>query len=339
MRKSYQIALVVAAVMFGGWELADWRQNRGLITLHAENTELNPVLGEVSRQSGLRVLVQTNVSARVTVHFERVTIKQALDVLAEQTGGRWRKLFLIGRDSPAIERIAREVTERGPPFLVTQMPGLAGGGMMAANNPSSANPPPPPAIAFQVSQRDLHSAALELALKAKTPIVVEESLNPKITLKAEGCDLSSVVVRMARAAGGKSKLVYHFHVSRRRGGMMAGDAGDGPSRADFGGIGRFPGGSQDWQRIYEEQVALLPPEEQQRIRDARAEWQQRIAEMSQMTPEERRKRFEEMANAHGAQERFDQRNLGRIKNLTPEQRVSRYQRYAARQRQRGGSVP
>lgn len=323
MRRSYWIILLLVGLVFGGVKLMDWWKHRHLITLDAENAEIYPVLKEVSRQSGIPVLAQTNTTGRVTVHFRQTPVEGALDVLAEQTEGRWEKLFLMGRTDAAIRTLAGDAIEHGPPFLVTRMTGR--NLFFADGAAPSFSADPGARIDFKIAGKDLHTASLELALKTQTPIMVEESLNPSLTLQIAEPDLASAVARLAHAAKSKFEMAYHFRTFSRRGR----DAQEGSQVS-----------SQSWQerqdarqKLIEQQVALLSPEDQQKYQQQRDERQKRREEWAALTPEERQKKFTEMAAAMAgnaqAQDRFNKRALSRIKNLTPEQRTERYQRFAA----------
>lgn len=304
----------------------DWWKHRHLITLDAQNAEIHPILREVSRQSGIPVLAKTNTTGRVTVHFYRTPVEEALDVLAEQTDGRWEKLFLMGRTKSTIQILAGNAIEQGPPFLITRMTDWDNFFVADATPVSSADPVS--RIDFKITDRDLHTASLELALKTRTPIMVEKSLNPVLTLQIAEPDLDSAVERLARAAKSRSEMAYHFRISNRRG--RSSRTGTEFSSQDSPQIWQERRAERE--KMTEQQMALLSPEDQKKIQQQRAEWQTRMTEWSSLPPKERQKKFEEMAGAMAgnakAQERFDRRALRRIKKLTPEQRVKRNRRFA-----------
>lgn len=320
MKRPHLAVLLAVLALWGGILLYDWGAHRGLITLDAKNQEVLPVLAEVSRQCGFPILSPTNTMAKVTVHFRRATLTDALNVLRDQTDGRWQKCFLIGRDASQLAALGKKLVETGPPMLITQMGGMGPGA-------GGTDTPPPAPAEFKVTDRDLRSASLMLALQARTSILVDDSLNSKVSLTAKSGDPFAIARKLARAAGARAQTVYLFQTpSSRRGFRMFGGGREGDRGGDRETL---------MEKIYAEQLPLLPPEEQEAIRTRHEEWQARRAEMATLTPEQRRAKMEEFANNPARLARMEQRSLGQIKNLTPEQRQQRNQRFAARAKRRG----
>jgi hypothetical protein len=341
MRRSYVALFIGVALLCGGIAIYDWWVHRGLITLDAVDKEVAPVLKEISRQSGFPVLTSTNTTGKVTVHFRRVPLTEALDVLGDQVEGRWQQCFLIARNSGEIANLGIKLAESGPPVLITQFTGRFMGGAPA--EPQKAAPAP---TQFSVLARDLHTAGLMLALQSRTPVLVEDALNPMVNLKVPWDDTYSVAQKLACAGGGKAQLVYLFQTMRGwrfGGGRGGGGGGTGENespgerfaRRSPDGGDSFTNREDRMARLYEEQLPLLPPEEQEAIRKARERWENRRQELATLSPEERRAKMAEWTNDPNREARNDQRAMNQIKNLTPEQRASRNRRYAERARQRG----
>ena len=80
------------------------------------------------------------------------------------------------------------------------------------------------------------------------------------------------------------------------------------------------------EKDFEAQLETMTPEEQKRALEARQRWQ----ELRNLSPEERRKRFQEMASDPQVQQQMQARMLQRLRDSTPEERAERYQRMAAR---------
>ncbi|MDD2708824.1 MAG: hypothetical protein PHV34_12635 [Verrucomicrobiae bacterium] len=327
MKRSWLIILLAVTVVFLPVKIYDWWNHRGLITMDAVNEEILPVLKEVSRQSGCAILSPTNTTGKVTVHFRLTPLAEALNVLRDQTEGRWQKCFFIGRNQTAFSALGKKLIETGPPFLITQGFG-PGPDETPPSISTNSTPAQTKAAAFSVSGRDLQSASLMLALQIKTPVMVEENFNPTISLATKHGAAPGMVQKLARSAGAKSRTVYLFQVFGRR------EFRRGPGNSEAGppGGGPTPFSHDAMNKQREEQLALLPPEERQR----HEEWRKQMAEIAKLSPEERRARFEQMmTNAPNREARAEQRNRERIRNLTPEQRVKRNQRYLERARQRG----
>ena len=70
----------------------------------------------------------------------------------------------------------------------------------------------------------------------------------------------------------------------------------------------------------------MTPEEKQKALDEQQRREQMRAEMQNMTPEQRRERFAQMAQDPQRAQQMQTRMLSGIKNTTPAQRVERTQR-------------
>lgn len=332
-------------MILAGWAgtttVVDWWRHRHLITLDAVNAEVYPVLQKMASRSGVPILAATNTSGRVTVHFYRTPVEDALNVIADQTDGRWQKLYLMARTSDGMAQVTQEVIDHGPPVLVTQMAGM-GGGMMMGGGGGAPESKEQTAITLKISGKPFKQAVLEFALNARMPIAVEPALDQRVDVEIKNRDLASAVQDLAQAGRAKARMVYHFRAMNFRNAMAGGEGRPSGRSRERPSPEGAPAGSQgqreNWQermesrrKMMDEQIALLPPEERQKLEKQREEWQQMAAEMAQATPEERRARMEQMAGDPRIRDRFEQRLASRIKNLTPEQRVERYQRFAARQ--------
>ncbi len=325
MKRPVAVVLGVLCLLLGGIKLVDWWTHRHLITLDAANAKIYPVLQEIARQAGVPVLARTNMTNLVTVHFHRVPVEEALTVLADQTDGRWEKVCLMARTASARSNLDRVLIEKGPPFLVTQM--AMGGGMMFGN-PAPASPSADTRFNLDFNGKTFQTAALQLALQARTPILTEEGFNPTLHLRLSAPDFPAAIRQLARAVQTRSELVYYFRVSQRGGNGMASrqDGGNRPSDPSEGREARWA----EREQASQEQIALLSPEDQKKIRDLQAERLRRRAEWARLTPEERRKRLEAMATDPKFIDRMEKRDSDRIRNLTPEQMAARIQRFVSR---------
>ncbi len=324
MRRSYKVTLVFVCLWVGGAKARDWWTHRHLITLDAENAEIYSVLQEIARQSSVPVLSRTNVTGRVTVHFHRTPVEDALVVLADQTDGSWQKLYLVGRNHLAIQKVADGIIQHGPPFLLTQL-AATGNDSLAIRELSATNELA--WIDFKVAGKELQTASLELALKAKTSIAVEETLNPVVTLEIKKGNLPSAVQGLARTARASAEMAYHFSTPGGRG--RRDGEGTEPSSQDNASDG-WRARREELQKIISQQIELLPPEEKQKALQQREEW-------GNLSPEERRKKWNEMGNSPEAQARAEKRFNSQLKNLTPEQWATRYKRYVSRQKKQQGA--
>lgn len=347
MKKSYLVLLALVGAIFAGSWVYEWWTGRGLITLDAKDAPILQILHKVERQSGFAILARTNMTQKVTVHFRRTPVEEALGVLADQVEGRWQKVFLIGRNKASIRKLASGVAQQGTPFLITAMGPM---GDMADNmDPEKLQKGPVKPIA---GSHPLQEATLAVAVRSATPVVVQADLNPLVKPSASSFpNVGAAVMDLARAANARWEQAYQFR-AWGRGGRSAG-AGEGPGRGDRGGgEGRgfrmFGGGDEgNTNNPFAVQTALLDPEQQAAMEKARAEMRQRMAEFMAMTPAQRAQRMAEMVDGGGSatrQQRAQQRALQRIMNTTPEQQVTMNQRFERRlqriqQQMQQGSAP
>lgn len=349
MKRPYLIFASVVAILFAGFWLHDWWIHRGLITFDAKDAPAFQVLKRMERQSGFAILASTNLNAKVTVHFRKTPIEQALDVVADQTEGRWQKVFLVGRDKAALQKLRAEVAARGTPFLMPSWNRM--GNAPEALDPEKLRKGPVTPLA---GAHPLHDAALAIALRSATPIVTQADWNPFIKALAPSFpNVEKAVKDLAGAASARWEQAYQFRVGGRGlgggGGFAArgesgGGGGDGEGRG-FRGLSSNGDGRTN--QPFSAQMALLTDAQRAAMEKTRAEMQQRMAEFRAMTPAERAQRIAEMIDGGGSpaqQQRAQARALRRIMNTTPEQQVRMNQRFEKRlerlqQRMQHGSAP
>jgi hypothetical protein len=360
MKKPYLVLFSIVAVVFAGYWIHDWWVSRGLVTLDAKDAPVLQVLKKVERQSGYAILARTNMAQKVTVHFRRTPVEEALSVLADQVEGRWQRVFLVGRDKPGLRKLEEKVAQQGAPFVITSMGFM--GDVPENLDPEKLQKGP---VKPLEGSHPLQEAALAIAVRSATPVVVQADLNPVVKAPAPSFASPSDAVRaLAGAASARWELAYQFRTWGGRGRGEGGGEGGGRGRGgreggDGGGWGRgggeggggfrgFLGGDDgNTNNPTSAQAALLTDEQRAAMDKARAEMQQRFAEFQSMTPAQRAQRFAEMMDGGGSparQQRSQQRMLARIKNTTPEQKVTMNQRFEQRlqrlqQQMSQGSAP
>ncbi len=334
MKKSYIFLLSLIGLIFAGFWVHDWWTGLGLITLDAKNAPIAKVLREMQRQSGFPVLARTNLTEKVTVQFRRVTIEKALDVVSDQTEGRWQKVLLVARDKPALRKVESQVAEKGPPFIITGMDFFSD-----SIDPEKLRKGPVKPLA---GAHPLQEAALAIAVRSATPVVVQEGLNPVVKAPATSYPGAALAIGdLAHAASARWEAAYHFRVGGRGGRGAGEDPGSGRGGrggGEGGGEGRgfrmFGGGDEgNTNNPFATQTILLDAEQQAAMEKARAEMQQRMAEFRAMTPAQRAQRMAEMMDGGGSaarQNRAQSRELKRIMNTTPEQKVKMNERFVQR---------
>lgn len=343
MKRSYLVLLSLVAAIFAGDWVHEWWISRHLITLDAKAAPILQVLHQMERQSGFAILARTNLTQKVTVHFRRTPIEEALGAVADQVEGRWQKVFLIGRDKPSVRKLATGVAQQGTPFLITTL-GMMGD-LPDNMDPEKLQRGPVKPLA---GSHPLQEAALAIAVRSATPVVVQADLNPVVKPSASSFpNVAAAVGDLAGTASARWEQAYQFRTWGRGGGM--GGEGGGFGRGgeeggrmrgsgEGGGEGRgfrmFGGGDEgNTNSPFAAQAALLDPEQQAAMEKARAEMQQRIAEFMALPPAQRAQRIADMMDGGGSparQQRSQQRALQRIMNSTPEQQTRFNQRFEQR---------
>ena len=208
MKKSYLVLLSLIGLIFVGSWIHHWWTGRGLITLNVKDAPVTKVLREMQRQSGFSVLARTNLNEKVTVQFQRVTIEKALDAVSDQTEGRWQKVLLVARDKPALRKVESQVAEKGPPFIITGMDSISD-----SLDPEKLRKGPVKPLA---GSHPLQEAALAVAVRSATPVVVQEGLNPFVKASATSYPgIAPAVGDLAHAASARWEVAYHFRAGGR----------------------------------------------------------------------------------------------------------------------------
>lgn len=215
--------------------------------------------------------------------------------------------------------------------------GGAGGGGPFGGGPGDPLQTQNQFVSLDISGKDLQFTTLAMSRYAQTRIVPEDGATATISVKFNQTKVDSAVAKIAKQARRKWAKLYVLRGERdrdRRGppGQLASLGTnseprrfeDGDRRREWTDITPEQRDERRKQRetLEEELKATLPPEQRTKLEQAQQEREQTFQQMQNLTPEQRRERFSQMAGAGR-----DQRAISRIKNTTPEQRVERNRRF------------
>jgi hypothetical protein len=348
-------------VAFGG--------NRNLVTLDVRNMEVREVVKKLERQTGQSIFVHRDVEGKITMKVRKVPLEEVLNIIDDQVESRWNQIYALYSTDSSLGILKRALRgEMDPPvigwtnlFSRGFFRGGFGGGGFGGGGPGFGRGGPGGGpfgevprsenqfVSLQFEGKEVSFATLALARYAQARVVPEDGTSATVSLKLNKATIADAVAQLAKQAHRRWAKLYHlqgFGGRDRRGpgDLAMRDANDEGRRGEDGGRrGRDWRDLTDEQReelrkeretIAEELKLALPPEERQKLEQAQQQAEQLRQEWQNLTPEQRRERFQQM---NGNRE---QRQISRIKNTTPEQRVDRYRQMEQRrqrwQQQRQG---
>jgi hypothetical protein len=208
-------------------------------------------------------------------------------------------------------------------------------------------------VTLNCLDKSLEIATLSLARYAQARVVPEDGTQGTIRLVVRQVTMSKAVAKLAAQVRRNWDQLYALQPERGgRPGDFAGDRGgrdfrDGPRerfRPDFAGppdgllstnladtnalagdtnalawAQRRAERREAMQQRMQEVLSTLSPEERKQAEEMR----QRFEGMAQLSPEERRARFEAFGNNPEFRRMMEARSVSRLLNTTPEQRVAR----------------
>lgn len=250
--------------IYAGW---------GLVTLDARDTPLSKVLDTISRQGGLDIVSNLDPTTPVTIKFKRLPPVEALDLIAARVEASWRLAYL-GAPAPAAITTALDAFRSGAPT-----PGWTSynGGGFSVVEPQSGAPLDLRRVNWTPSAAGELPALLEEASQ-KTGVffAAPGEWKPATEIPKPG-PIAQTAPQLFRHAGGATREVFLLSGRPAREGDGMGDGGRGrpwigstPAAAPGprgGGWMRATGNPEQVAERIEAQIALLPPDEQDKARE------------------------------------------------------------------------
>lgn len=364
-----QLTAVIGTVLAAWVGYLAWAARHNLVTLDVRDADVREVIGKIERQTRETLLMDANVKGKVTLNVKRAPLEAVLAILEDQVSLRWSVLYPLYTSSPRLEALKKALRGEGDAATTgwtnlqgRGFPGFFGGrgGPGGWGGPGGAGGPGDPLqaqndfISLEILNKDLAFTTLALSRYGQTRVVPEDGTEATIHLKFNRTPVDTAVARIAKQAKRQWAKLYALRGEGDR------ERGPGPMTSREEGDRRRPEDGdrrREWTDLSPEQREerrqqreateaelrqTLPAEQRQKLEQAQQEREKLFQEMQNLTPEQRRDRFAQMAGGPGGSwgpGGRDQRMLSRIKNTTPEQRVDRYRAYEQRRQrwqQQGG---
>ncbi|MFM1768008.1 MAG: hypothetical protein RJA22_537 [Verrucomicrobiota bacterium] len=365
-RKSLLQLAGLMVILLGGWVgYLVWCAQRNLVTLDVRDADVREVIQSIERQTRETLVMDENVQGKVTFAVKRAPLEAVLAIIEDQVSVRWSVLYPLYSATSRLEALKKALAGAGDAAATgwTNLQGRGSpwgfGGRGGPPGPGGFGDPLQAQndfISLEILNKDLAFTTLALGRYAQTRVIPEDGTEAIISVKFQRTPVDTAVARIAKQARRSWTKLYALRGDRDR------ERGPGPMASREDGERRRPDeGERDRRRewtdmtpeqreqrrqqrdaLEEELKQTLPAAERQKLDQAQAERDKFFQEMQNLTPEQRRERFSQMAGGSGGPGGGggrEQRMLSRIKNTTPEQRVDRYRAYEQRRQrwqQQGG---
>lgn len=365
------VALVLAGAL-GWFAYAAIRAHRNLVTLDVREMPVREVISKIEWQTWEIIIVQTNVEGKITLNVKGVPLDEVLEIISEQVSCRWTTYYPLYTSSKSLAAFKRAVRGEANPLDVgwTNLasrsfrlrggggpggPGGPGGGGPGGGGfgggPGGGGPGGfggggggfggdfadnlreggDGSVSVNIVNKDLSIATMALARYGRARIVPEDGTTGNINITLQQAPMDEAIKRLAKQT--KRNWTHYYALQ---------GGGGGRDRADFGGRrgGRDDGDGptqeerdamREAMRLQAEAlVETMSPEERQRMEEQRKQ----MEEIRNLPPEQRRERFEQMANDPKNQQRRENRMMNQLKNSTPDQRADRAKQMSERMQRR-----
>lgn len=327
--------LVIGAVAHHIW--ANW----GLITIHSEKEPLAQVIRAIEKQGHITLKTDLDPATPVRMNVDKVVVSEALETLAAVTDARWRLAFIVAGDKAAISTVVASLTAGQRP---------AGWKTAFVPTPPIGEepliPPDPRHAVWTVAdpaepkvQAYLEAAARQVSAMFLYP----ESWNPDVTSAPKTGPVTKVIPRLASAAHGQSEAIFLLQKggggrpdgAGARAEVAGGPDGGGASRlAGIGGGRGFDPAAMEERAKAE--IAKLPAAQRPAAEAELAERKAFFERLKDLTPEQRRAKFEELMSDPSRQEKMEARTAAQDARRSPAQRLARSHGYVDRKAQVNG---
>lgn len=247
------LGVLVALLGWGGY--IAWCAHLNLVTLNVRNMEVREVTKKIERQTWETILVHKDVQGKITLNVHRVPLHEVLNIIAEQTSGRWTAMYPLFRQSKSLGNFEKSVVGliepethgwtnlqsgggfggrggRGGGF------GGPGGGMggpgmnMFAEMMRGQNE----LVSLNVTAKDLDVTTMALARFAQAQIVPEDGVSGTVSLTLHQVPFDKAVKALAKRLNTKWDKYYSLRGGfGGRGGPPDIFAGGGGGRRGFRG--------------------------------------------------------------------------------------------------------
>lgn len=338
MNSKLRLLLIVLAslcVANIGWR---WYASWGRITVSATDRPVKEVIRSLEKQAGIRIATNLPADATVTMHVRKVPLLHALEVFGANTGANWSLAYFAAPEKAAIDAALGTMAsgEELAGWKRWSMPPMRGG---PDAEEGSSDPRLEEWQTKPAKEGNLHSYLGQASNVLSAQFWAPEQWNPTVNAPPKSGKITNVLPKLAKNAHGKSVEVFLLRGQRRR--QETADSGERERGGDRGDRGFRGPPSEEMRRAMEErvqaQIARLPDNKKAAALAQMDERRKFFAEMSSLTPEERRAKMEEfmekMRNDPEAAARMSAGEAKRGAMQTADQRAERNRGYLDRKRQ------
>jgi hypothetical protein len=330
-----RLGVIVLVLGLAWFSYAAYRAHLNLVTLDVRDADLRTVVRSIEWQTWEKIVVHNAVNGKVTLSVHRVPLERVLQILGEQTSSRWMAVYPLysSRKSLAALRdvtLGNSAADQNGWSAFQSRPMRGGGGMFGANLRAGNQ-----LVSMQVSDKDVGVVALGLERYAQAQVVPEDGTTGKVHLDLADATMRQAVAQLASQVDRRWTRFYvlqpgfRFQTARQDAAPLADDAGaDQPPRQE----GPPPEVLERMEQQFQAQLETMSPDEKQKAIARHQRW----LDMRNLSPEERRKRFDEMMADPAVVQQMFQRMEQRLKDSTPEERANRSNQVIARRAARGG---
>jgi hypothetical protein len=337
--KARRILLVmfVAAALWGSYRA--YRAHLNLVTLTVRNMDVRKVVSKLEWQTWEHIVLNTNVTGRVTLSVRNVPLEEVLNIVGLQTDSRWTRLYPIFSTKQSIAAFNQVLRgERVPAgsgwsalqqLAAWQRVGLGGfADTLRAENKL---------VSAELRDKDITFTALALSRFSKAQVVPEDGVKATVNLKLQQVPFDRAVAKVAKQVYRNWDRLYTLqplnvaNIVRKQ--SVPAPGTNGPVRVVTNQVVVPPvqetlAPTQALEAI----VSTMTPEERQQTLDQLASANQAAA----LSPAERQQQMQSPSSplaeaARASQADLETRISNRLKNGTVDQRVAHDRRQLLKQ--------
>ncbi len=331
MKPWLKITLGVFSAALIGFTYLAVRAYRDLVTLDVRNMEVRDVVKKIEWQTWEDIYVQKEVDGKVTLNVHDMPLESVLDIIGEQTSSRSTTLFPLYSSRGSLKQLKAalngdDTAAKGWTNLHHRS--FSGGmfGMMGREQN--------PLVSLNFLNKELDIAAMAVSRFGQVQVIPENGASQTVSLTLSNAPMTEAVAMLAKKADRSWARLYELRgfrgFGRREGPREGGPFGQSNTNSTnsepFGFANLSPEEQEARRKRMEAQLETMTPEERKQFEERRKMFE----EMRNLSPEERRKKFGDMASRPEFQQRMQERMMNGVKNLTPEQRADRTKRFQQR---------
>ena len=302
----------------------------GLITVHSKDTPLSKVIRSIEKQGHVTIRTNLDPNKPVFMNVDYVSLNEAMETLSTVMDARWRLTYVLGPDKGTVNGVLSQFEagnrDESWKHLYVPLPGFG-----EEQGTALTDPRKDPWVVKPASESTLQAYLDQASRNVSASFWVQETYNPPVKSAPRGGAIASSLSRLASASKSKYAEVIILQGSTRQADRGPKERGDGEPRfaGNFGGDrGRFDSSAMD-ERLQNE-INKMTGDQRAEAEAERDRRKRLLAEMKDLTPEQRQQRFQDMMNNPENQEKMDAAQNQRNNRNSPDQRISRGNGYMGR---------